>query len=132
MCWYINKHLEFLKFLCGGDCPLAVLRPVTQYRHVGYRIAEEFAASIFRAEGGGVNVNLVDTEGKPTNAYTLLRVSYITNIVTLNCLYAYSVLIFISNCHNAGSWTILKKSTCGKGRGFQASFRGGVVCCPDY
>ena len=68
---------------------MAVLRPVTQYRHVGYRIAEEFAASIFRAEGGGVNVNLVDTEGKPTNAYTLLRVSCITNIVNLLLLIVY-------------------------------------------
>ena len=65
-----NKHLEFLKFLCGGIFPLVVLRALTHYRHVGYRTSEEFAASVFRVEGGGVNVNLVDMKIKPTNAHT--------------------------------------------------------------
>jgi hypothetical protein len=63
-----NNHLSFLKFLCCGDCPLVVLRPVTRYKHVGYRISEEFSASLFRAEGGGVNVNRL----KPT-AYVMHR-----------------------------------------------------------
>jgi hypothetical protein len=90
-----NKLLEFLKFLCGGDCPLVVLRALAQYRHVGYRILEEFAASVFRVKGGGANVNLVDMKIKPTNAYTHLRVSYIINIVNLILLNVYMHLLVL-------------------------------------